>query len=145
MTESTNLYYVVAQTLQWIRGLTSMEYNVCSSRIAKITHDDKTHYSFEVTTNGIRLGRIKHPMGLVVEEIHIVMTGNLVETPDWVELDEDGIAEIEITDMPKLLLHIDNSGFSNVGVQTKFKLFDGGENTISRHFMYKNNMLFQIR
>ena len=145
LTERTNLYRVVAQTLQWIHGLTSMKYDISSSRIAEVTpHDGVTHYSFEVVTNGIRLGRIKHPMGLIVEEIHIALTGVITDLPKRITFEKD-IVEIEINDMVQLFLRADNGGFSNVSVQTKFKLFDGGEESIARHFIYLNNMIYQIR
>jgi hypothetical protein len=143
--EPTNLYRVVAQTLQWVHGLTSMRYDIKTIRIAKIEHNGETHYSFDIVTNGIRLGRIKHPMGLIVDTIHIAMTGQLYDVPDDIVFGPKGIAVIEIEDMFKLLLKTDNSGLSNVSVQTKFDLFDGGEEGFARHFMYKNNMLFQIR
>ncbi len=143
--ERTNLYRVVAQNLLWIHGLTSMRYDIKDTRIAKIEHDGETHHSFYELTNSIRLGRIKHPFGLVAEEIHISMSGVLDDVPDPLEFGPKGISMIEINDMFKLFLRTDNSGLSNVTVQTKFKLFDGGEETLARHFMYKNNMLFQIR
>ena len=143
--EPTNLYRVVAQTLQWVHGLTSMQYDISRSRVAKIEHNSETHYSFDLVTNIIRLGRIKHPTGLIVDTIHITMTGQLDGVPDDIVFGPKGIAVIEIEDMLKLFLKADNSGLSNVSVQTKFQLFDGGEEGFARHFMYKNNMLFQIR
>ena len=143
--EPTNLYRVIAQNLLWIHGLTSMQYDILRSRIAKIEHDGETHYSFDIVTNTIRLGRIKHPMGLIVDTVHIAMTGQLDGVPDNIAFGPKGIAVIEIGDMFKLFLKADNSGLSNVSVQTKFQLFDGGEEGFARHFMFKNNMLFQIR
>jgi len=143
--ERTNLYRVVAQTLQWIHGLTSMKYGIRKSRIAEVTHDGVTHYSFDILTNSIRLGRIKHPLGLVAEEIHIALGGQLAEVPDGLTFGPQGIALIEIEDMYNLFLKADNGGTSIVSVQTKFTLFDGGEESLSRQFLYKNNMLFQIR
>lgn len=147
LTERTNLYRVVAQTLQWIHGLTSMEYNIRHIRVARVKNNEETHHSFEVITNDIRLGRIKHPMGLVIERIHIAMTGVLADVPDWEEFEvgTKGIAVLEIEDMYPLFLRADNGGFSNVSVQTKFHLFDGGEESIARHFIYLNNMIYQIR
>ena len=143
--ERTNLYRVVAQNLQWIHGLTSMQYDILRARVAKIENDGATHHSFDIVTNTIRLGRIKHPMGPVVDTIHITMGGVLVDIPDGIEFGPKGIAVIEIEDMFKLFLKTDNGGLSNVSVQTKFQLFDGGDESLTRHFMYKNNMLFQIR
>jgi hypothetical protein len=143
--EPTNLYRVIAQNLLWIHGLTSMQYDILRSRIAKTEHDGETNYSFEVVTNTIRLGRIKHPTGLIVDTIHITMGGVLADVPDGIGFGPKGIALIEIDDMFKLFLKADNSGLSNVSVQTKLQLFDGGEEGFARHFMYKNNMLFQIR
>jgi hypothetical protein len=146
--ERTNLYRVVAQNLLWIHGLTSMQYDIKSIRIAKIKHDGETHYSFDVVTNTIRLGRIKHPFGLVAEQIHITMSGVIDECPILTEFnfgEENNIAEVSIAEMYQMFLKADNSGLSNVSVQTKFKTFDGGDESIARHFMFKNNMLFQIR
>ncbi len=143
--EPTNLYRVVAQTLQWVNGLTSMRYDIKEILIAKIEHNGETHYSFDIVTNVIRLGRIKHPMGLIADTIHMAMTGQLDDVPDDIVFGPKGISVIEIEDMFKLFLKTDNSKLSNVSVQTKFNLFDGGEESFARHFMYKNNMLFQIR
>ena len=145
----TNLYLVVAQTLQWVHGITSLQYDILRSHIAKIEHDGETHYSFEVVTNNIRLGGIKHPMGLVIERSHMALTGIILE-PIEGELyglvpNADNIIDIEIHHMLKLLLKADNSGISNISAQTKFKSFDGGDTTLSRQFLFKNNMLFQIR
>jgi hypothetical protein len=145
----TNLYLVVAQTLQWVHGITSLQYDILRSRIAKIEHDGETHYSFEVVTNNIRLGGIKHPMGLVIERSHMALTGVILD-PIEGELyglvpNADNIIDIEIHHMLKLLLKADNSGISNISAQTKFKSFDGGDTTLSRQFLFKNNMLFQIR
>lgn len=143
--ERTNLYRVVAQSLQWIHGLTSMQYDIRAIRLARIEHDGETHYSFDVVTNGIRLGRIKHPFGLIAEEIHIALGGQLDGVPDGITFGSKGIAVIEIEDMYSLFLKADNGGTSIITVQTKFRLFDGGEESLSRQFLYKNNMLFQIR
>jgi hypothetical protein len=148
LTERTNLYRVVAQTLQWIHGLTSMDYHVHTSLLAKIKNDGKTHYSVDVRTNHIRLGRIKHPLGLVAESIHVVMTGVITEFPDSIEFTKgkkNTIAEIEIEDMYQMFLKADNGGSSAVGVQTKIDLFTGGEENLSRNFIYRNNLLYQIR
>ena len=147
--ERTNLYRVVAQTLQWVQGITSLQYDILRSRLAKVEHDGETHYSFEVVTNNIRLGGIKHPMGLVIERSHMAMTGVVLE-PIEGELyglvpNADNVYDIEIHHMLKLLMKADNAGVSNISVQTKFKSFDGGDNTLARQFLFKNNMLFQIR
>ena len=141
--ERTNLYRAVAQTLQWIHGLTSIEYGVYKSRVAEISQGDKTHYSFEVVTNRVRLGGIRHPMGLVAEEIHVALTGVIIEFPA-LKFDEQ-IAFIELEDMTQMFLKADNGGYSTVGVQTKIGLFTGGEEVLSRHFLYRNNMLHLIR
>lgn len=142
--ERTDLYYVVAQTLQWIHGLTSMEYGVYSSRIAQVTQGDETHHSFEVATNHIRLGGIRQPLGLVAEEIHVVLTGVLAEIPGTLIFQKQ-IAHIELEDMSAMFLVADNSGYSTVGVQTKIGLFSGGEEVLSRHFQFRNNLLHLIR
>jgi hypothetical protein len=144
MDERTNLYFVVAQTLQWIHGLTSMEYGIYRSRIAKVTHGDKIHHSFEVLTNHIRLGGIRHPLSLVVENIHIALTGVISEFPKRLEFDGQ-LCTIELEDMTEMFLLADNSGYSTVGVQTKIDLFSGGEEVLSRHFQYRNNLLHLIR
>jgi hypothetical protein len=142
--ERTNLHYVVAQTLQWIHGLTSMEYGVYSSRVAKVTQGDETHHSFEVVTNKIRLGGIRHPMSLVAENIHVALTGVVVEIPNTLVFEKQ-IATIELEDMTEIFLLADNSGYSTIGVQTKIDLFSGGEEVLSRHFQYRNNLLHLIR
>lgn len=144
MDERTNLHYVVAQTLQWIHGLTSMEYGIYRSRIAKVTHGDETHHSFEVLTNHIRLGGIRHPLSLVVENIHVALTGLVVEIPNTLVFEKQ-IALIELEDMTEMFLLADNSGYSTVGVQTKIGLFSGGEEVLSRHFQFRNNLLHLIR
>lgn len=142
--ERTNLYHVVAQTLQWIHGLSSMEYEIHKSRIAKVTQGSETHHSFEVLTNHIRLGGIRHPLSLVVDSIHVALTGIVVDIPDTLVFEKQ-IALIEIEDMTKMFLLADNSGYSTVGVQTKVDLFPGGEVVLSRHFQYRNNLLHLIR
>ena len=142
--ERTNLYRAVAQTLQWIHGLTSLEYGVYRSRIAEVTQGDKTHYSFEVMTNHIRLGGIRHPLGLVAESIHVVLTGVIDGFPKTLEFDEQ-IAHIELEDMTRMFLKADNGGYSTVGVQTKIGLFTGGEEVLARNFLYRNNLLHLIR
>lgn len=142
--ERTNLYQTVAQTLQWIQGLTSIEYNVLDSRLAEVSHDTKTHYSFEVTTNQIRLAGIRHPLGLVVEHTCVVLTGTLDDCPEYIQFDKK-IAPLELEDMTRMFLHADNGGYSIVGAQTRMGLFTGGEDILSRHFVYRNNLLHQIR
>ena len=144
--EPTNLYRVVAQTLQWVHGLTSMQYDITYIGIAKVEHEGDVHHAFRITTNGIRLARIKHPLGLVTDEVRLEFTGRLDDNiPTTIEFNKKGLAEIEVDDMIPLFLSADNSKLCNVAVQTKFKLFDGGSESIARHFMFKNNMLFQIR
>ncbi len=148
LNERTNLHRVVGQTLQWIHGLTSMEYQIKQSLLAKIENDGETHYSVDVRTNQIRLARIKHPLGLVVESIHVVMTAVIIEHPDSIDFSigkNDSIAEVELEDMYQMFLKVDNSDYSTVGVQTKIDLFNGGEENLSRHFIYRNNLLHQIR
>lgn len=142
--ERTNLYHVVAQTLQWIHGLTSMEYGINKSRIAEVTQEAETHHSFEVLTNRIRLGSIRHPLSLVVDNIHIALTGIVIDIPDTLVF-ENQIAHIELEDMTNMFLLTDNSGYSTVGVQTKVALFPSGEVVLSRHFQYRNNLLHLIR
>lgn len=144
--EPTNMYRVVAQSLQWIHGITSLQYDILRSCIVRTEHDGEANHSFDVVTNGIRLGGIKHPMGLVIEQIHIALSGDVLETNAVKELVfNNNVADIEIHDMLKILVRADISGMSNISVQTKFKLFDGEENSISRQFLFKNNMIFQIR
>jgi hypothetical protein len=76
------------------------------------------------------------------------MTGVITEFPDSIEFTKgkkNTIAEIEIEDMYQMFLKADNGGSSAVGVQTKIDLFTGGEENLSRNFIYRNNLLYQIR
>ncbi len=146
--ERTNLHRVVAQTLQWIHGLTSLEYQIHLSRLARIENDGETHYSIDVQTNHIRLGNIKHPLALNVEKIHVVLSGVITEFPTSITFDggkKNNITDIEISDMYQMFLKADNAGYSNIGVQTKIDLYTGGEQILTRNFIYRNNLLHQIR
>lgn len=142
--ERTNLYRVVAQNLQWIEGITGIHYGIKTVRVIRTEDNNGIHNTFDVLTNSIRPARTKHPMGLVVEQVHVAMNGPLAEVPDW-SSNDDGIVYLDIDDMFALFLKTDNGGSSVVSVQTKFNTFDGGEDSLSRQFIYKNNMLFQIR
>jgi hypothetical protein len=142
--ERTNLHRVVAQTLQWIHGTTSIEYGVASCRLAEIHQDSKPHYSFEIKTNLARISKIRHPFALVAEEIHVVLTGIIIEYPDTFQFEQQ-VTQFELEDMPMMVLKSDNGGYSTVGVQTKMGLFSGGEEILSRHFLYRNNLLHLIR
>ena len=143
--ERTNLYRAIAQNLQWIQGLTGIQYDIKYTRVHRTEDANGYHYPFCVVTNSVRPNRIKHPMALVVERVHTTMEGMLFDVPTWDEFEDDGFVDIEIPDMLTLLLEADNGGSSVISVQTKFHTFDGEENSLTRQFIYKNNMLFQVR
>lgn len=143
--EPTNLYRVVAQTLQWVDGVTSMKYDVNRSHLIREKHEGQLHYSFDVVTNAIRLGQLKHPMALVADTIHIAMAGQVGNFPDEYDFGDDNAAHVSIAEMSGVTLKADNGGYSAVSVQTKFTTFGGDEHSFTRQFLYKNNMLYQIR
>lgn len=143
--ERTDLYRVVAQILLWIEGLTNIKYQIYRARITKVEHEDEIFFSFDVVTNTIRPGRLSHPLALVMDSIHIALTGTLVDLPEGIDFTDNDIVEIEIDDMPNLFLKADHGGYNNIAVQTKVGLFTGGSEVMTRHFIFKNNMMYQIR
>ena len=143
--DRTNLWRVTSQTLEWIYGLTNIQFDIQEARLAEVVQPDETHYAFEIKTNQARLTGLRHPMALVVEAIHIVITGTVNERPDTLVFDEGICDPLEITDMLRMFLVADNGGFSTVSVQVKLTRFDGGEDSLSRHFLYRNNLLHLIR
>jgi len=147
--ERTNLSYVVDQTLLWNQGITGLEYDLNAIRIIREVKDETPYYSFEVITNSIRPGKLKHPLALVMENVHISMVGSLSDDPNplFDRFGDSDMVEIEIEDMPNLFLREDQSGCNNVAVQTKVRLqtASAGSETMTRHFIFKNNMLFRIQ
>ena len=146
--ERTNLWRVTAQTLEWVYGLTNLQFEFVSGRLAEVPQESETHYAFEIRTNQARLTGLRHPLALVVESYHIVLTGTAKSYPGHLVFDDASgtpVAEFEPEDMLQMPLLRDNGGFSTVAVQTKLTRFDGGEDILARHFLFRNNLLHLIR
>ena len=45
----------------------------------------------------------------------------------------------------KMYLKADNGGYCPVAVNVKITRFDGGEDALARHFLYRSNLLHKIR
>ncbi len=146
--ERTNLWRATAQILEWTYGLTNLQFDIASMRLSEVPNQgddgDETHYAFEVRTNEARLTGLRHPLALVVESYHIILTGVVKNRPTHLVFDER-IAEFEIDDMLQMPILRDNGGFSTVSVQVKITRFDGGEDSLPRHFLFRNNLLHLIR
>ncbi len=142
--ERTNLWRVTAQTLEWVYGLTNLQFEFIEGRLAEVVQPEQTHYAFEIRTNEARLTGLRHPMALVIESYHMVLTGVVKSNPGNLVFDE-GVASFEPDDMLQMPLERDNGGFSTVAVQVKMTRFDGGEEVLSRHFVFRNNLLHLIR
>ena len=145
--ERTNLWRVTGQILEWTYGLTNLQFEVASTRLGIVPQSgDDVHYPFEILTNQMRLTGLRHPMALVVESYHMILTGVVKTHPLGHDaFDEERSIEFELDDMLRMPLLRDNGGFSTVSVQVKMTQFDGGEDAMSRHFLFRNNLLHLIR
>jgi len=143
--ERNNLWRSTAQILEWIYGLTNIQFEILEARIAEVPQEGgETHYSVEIRTNEARLTGLRHPMALVVESVHVVITGVVKGYPAHLVFDER-VASFESDDMLQMPLNRDNGGFSTLAVQTKISDFMGGESVMPRHFLFRNNLLHLIR
>jgi hypothetical protein len=146
--EPTNLRQVTAQILEWIYGLTNIQFEITRSRISKtVISKDQINYAIEITTNAVALNKIRHPFALVVDGFNLVITCEVLTPMVNLDFSDDRtpVAEFEIEHMPDMVVRADNGGFSTISVQTKFSQFDGGTTVLTRHVLFRNNLLHSIR
>ncbi len=143
MTIPTNLHQSVAQIIEWTYGRTHIEFGVVDISFSK--NDNLNSYSFHITTNTARLDKIKHPLGLVVESIQLSLTGTCISLVDLGHNDKDIISSCELEDLTEFNLTSDQSRYSTVNVQNMLGLCDGGMKSISRHFLFRSNLMHAIR
>lgn len=143
MTIPTNLHQSVAQIIEWTYGRTHIEFGVLDISFSK--NDTPNGYSFQITTSTARLDKIKHPLGLVVESIQLSLTGTCISLVDLGHNDKDIISSYVLEDLPEFNLTPDQGGYSTVNVQNMLGLCDGGMKSISRHFLFRSNLMHAIR
>ena len=139
--DRTDLYRMVAQTFLFVEGATNVRYEVLQAHL--IQTEDGCHY--EIESNHFRTGRLSHPLAHVMSSIHIVLTGTAEEFPEDIVFDDEGIAEIEVEDMSNIFPKVDLGGNCNAALLTKIGLHAGGLETFTRHYTFKNNMLYKIQ
>lgn len=139
------------QILEWVYGLTNIQFELASTEIARVSQgDDVWHYSFRFATNTARLVGLVHPMGLFIESFSLEMTGVLDPERACLHFsevadEETPVVETDHERSPNLHVKADNGGFSVIAVAGRVTRFDGGEEMLSRHFIFRNNFLHKIR
>lgn len=159
----TKLNRAIAQILEWTYGCTNIQYEIISVQFARCEGDDVPHnqVSFRVVTDARRLSNMKHPGALAFEALQMSLTGIVIDVDGRLDailpLEEDGVAvvpkgkPVRVAELPGLdgqynpNLKVDNGGHGLVNVQIVFHLFDGGQKSVSRTFIFRNNQMNYIR
>ena len=150
MQEKTNLYRVMAQSIEWIYGATNIEFQIKTVKVGMVTPDDgkPVFYPFEIKTNTRRLSGITHPLALVAEHLHVVFTGICVAHSGNIDFGDKGQAVLDdwnIADLARMELQADRGGYVTIAVQHRIGRHDGGEETMARHFLFRHNLLHKVR
>jgi hypothetical protein len=113
-------------------------------------------FQFMIETNTARVGNLVHPLGLILEEVHLNITGNVADAPQGKMpaseskrilkyIGNDEIFEVAPKYMGNFMMQLDNGGGVSVTVTTHMKFFDKGDKAISAYFMFRNGLLHKIR
>ena len=152
MQEKTNLYRVMAQTIEWVYGATNIEFGVQWVKLSIVEpEDDKPiYYPFEIKTNTRRLTGITHPLALVAEHLYLVITGIVVAHSGNIDFGETRQTKLEdwdkdIAEIARMELQADRGGYVTISVQHRIGRHDGGEETMARHFLFRHNLLHKVR
>jgi len=159
----TKLNRAVAQILEWTYGQTNIQFEIDHCHFTRVGSEaPDNHINYCVVTDTRRVSHQRHPGALAFEAVQLSMTGvgvdfdsrmdellipgdeDIIKSPP-----QDGnrkIAELKGLDSRyNLNLKADQGGFGTVSVQTILFLFDGGQKSISRNFIFRNNQMNQIR
>ena len=136
ITERNNMYRNIAQTLEWIEGNTGIVYVPDTMELAPVPGQEFS--AFIIVTNHVSFESRMHPMSMNVTGAHLSITGNCGAVVEERQPLTD-------RDMIRMDMMQDNGGYSTVNVQFIFSLVGDGEHALSRHFRFRNNMLFKIR
>lgn len=163
MDRDTKLNRAVAQIIEWTYGLTHIEFEIMTSQFRRCGGEaPENHIGYRMVTNTRRVSNIKHPGALAFEAINLSLTGVAVDFDGRMDTllvpgDEDEIAnprkdnnsliaELQGLDgRYNLNLLTDQGGFGTINVQNVLYLFDGGQKSVSRAFIFRNNQMNQIR
>lgn len=148
------LDFAVRQILEWVHGRTNIPYEVLEWKM-KHGHPQAT-FQFMVATNRARVDSLVHPLGLILDEVSMLITGSVQDEPEgkmpaaeakrirkYVSTDE--IFTIDPKYIGNFQLKLDNGGNTNVTVTTHMKFFDKGDKAVSAYFMFRNGLLHKIR
>jgi len=159
----TKLNRAVAQIIEWTYGQTSIEFVVESSSFRRLGGEaPENHISYRMVTDVRRTTNIKHPGALAFEGIQLSITGIAVDNDGKMDDlltpgDEDEIGSppkdgnVMVAELPGLdgrynmHLRMDNGGFATINVQILLYLYDGGQKSVSRTFIFRSNQMNQIR
>lgn len=143
----TNLYRAVAQVLEWTHGKTRLQFEPTECYIAVVPDSGENEYAFQVVTNTHRLTRVRHPLAMVVEQLVLSITGICIvgNLPTLPSRNGETKVPVKVEDYLQCVVKQDGSGFSTIGVQFLLGLHNGGDHGLSRHFVFRHNMMNHIR
>lgn len=152
---TTRVNRAVSQILEWTYGCTNLEFQIeeCRYKRMKGEKEDSpdNHYGFRIITDVKKLTNIKHPGALAFEAMQLSITGEGRDFDGRMESvitpgdDDTYVTFSDFTDETNMNVKHDNGGFSVVNVQIIMYTFDGGDKSISRHFVFRYNQMNHIR
>jgi hypothetical protein len=146
--EKTNLYRALGQSIEWIYGSTGIEFKIDTVKLScgHPTGDNPVFFPYEITTNLVRFGNMKHPFALVAESLRLVITGVCSEHGGNVDFSAKNFNYIDWDDttLMRMILQSNRSGYSPVSIQHRIFRHDGSEDAMARQFLFRYNLLHQV-